>query len=81
MVDLLGPIASDDLTDPIELGSVDQEAWVDRCRVGDNPQAKTGRAAAIGHRLADVDYLNSADRPVARDMITRPAGLTATQLP
>ena len=51
---------------PVELGFVDQEARIDGRRIARHAQPQAGRAAAIGHRLADIDELDPADRAVAR---------------
>src|SRR4051812_48135880 len=68
MVDLLGPIESDDLGKLVELVSIYKEALIDRCRIGDDAQAKAGGTAAIGHRLANVHDLHAADRSIAGDV-------------
>ena len=68
-----GHVAFDHFGDPIEPGLVDQEARIDRRWVGDDPQAQAGGTAAVGHRLADVDHFDPADRAVAGEVALQPA--------
>src|SRR6476469_11281753 len=71
-MDLIGPVMADDGSHPIELGIVDHEARIEARRIADDAEPQAGRPSAVRHRLADVDNLDLADRPVARDVALKP---------
>ena len=72
-MDLLRPMALDHVRDAVQLRLVHHEARVDCRGVGDDPEAQAGGAAAVRHRLPDVDDFDAADRPIAGDMAFDPA--------
>ena len=57
----------------VELRLVDQEARIDRRRIARDAQPQAGGAAAIGHRLADIDEFDPADRAVGGQVALDPA--------
>src|SRR5205085_8315871 len=72
-VDFFRPIAGDDLGDAVEPRLVDKKARIDCRRIGDDPQPQAGGTASIGHRLADIDDLDAADRAIAGEVALEPA--------
>ena len=73
VMDFFGPVSVHGIGNAIELGLVDHETRIDRGRIGDDAEPQACGASAIGHRLAHVDDLDSADRAVAGDMPLNPS--------
>ena len=57
----------------VQLCRIGDKARVNRCGIGNNPQAQAGRAAAICHRLAHVHGYKLADGAIAIDYFGQPA--------
>ena len=70
--DLFRPMRFHHFGDDAEPWLVYQEARIDRRRVRNDAQAQAGRAAAVGHRLAQVDDEQAADRSVPRSQPFEP---------
>ena len=68
MMNLLGPVTPNDVCDPVVLCVIHHEARVYGRRVGHDAQSEARGPSAIRHGLANVDDLDTADRPVAGEV-------------